>query len=220
MGFGAVMGLLSAGTSVLGAVSGYRDANLAAKSQKGYIDKAIGEQDNVFRQQQGGVQRGRAYMEEILGISQTIEDDLLGQLDAQTAGEVRRIRQESMQADAMVQQQMAGAGMDSFTTMQGAQATTRGQASNALSELAMRASDRRSRAITTGRSAEMGANAQLGSYELQSGQILSQAANAKSQIYGNIQINPANSAQGIGQLGGSIADLYRTSVLEDALKKP
>jgi len=214
MSFGAIASLAS---SAIGGALGYRDSNNAAKAQRGYLDKALGKQDQALNAIIEGRRRATPYLDDLLEVSQSLEDDLLAQVDPVTARELRRIRQERQLQEANLTQNMAARGLDSFTTRMGGMNSIAGNAQNAITELGARMAAQRQSAIGQGRGAYMSALGQRGQYEQGvQGQIASNLSQTAG-ILGGVQVQAPNTAASIGALGSGFMDMYRTSGLEDAL---
>ena len=210
-------GAIGAATGVLGGVLGHSDANQAAKAQRGYLDKALGENQNSIDALSQGNKRARSFVEEMLGVSRSLEDDLLGQLDPVTASAVRQIRQQQRATEAQMSQSMAQRGLDSFTTRAGAQASTQGAASNALAELSATMASRRSGAIQTGRSALMSGLGASADFEVGAASRIAGGFQDRAGLFNGVQVQAPNTAAGIGALGNSFMELHRTSVLDQAI---
>lgn len=216
VGFGALAGL-SIGSSVLGGVLGRSDAKRAERRQMRFIQQAldrVGDQRDAI---EAGRDRALPYLDQLLAESASLEDDLLGQIDPVTSAEMRRIRQERQAAEAAMSQALTSRGLDSFTTRMGQQANIDGQASNALTELGARMAAQRQSAISAGRSASLGALGSRAQFELGVGESIGSTFANEASILGGVQVQAPNTAAGIGALGGNLAALYQSSVLQKAL---
>ena len=216
MVFGA-LGAIGLGTSVLGGIMGSHDARKAQREQEKYLALAQGKYGQGRDAALAGYAQGTPFMDQMLGASQSLEGDLLAQIDPMTANEVRRISQEREMMQARVNQEMGARGMDSFTTRMGAQANVQGQASNAMSELAARMAGVRSSAITQGRSAYMQGLGARSQFEVNRGQAGAEGYYRQGALYGNTQVVAPTTGADIGALGAGLMSGYATSVLDNAL---
>lgn len=207
--------IASIGTSVLGGVLGQRDADAAFDQQMGFINEArsqFGEARNSFQLAHDGA---LSSIDEANMLLAGIEPAVLAGMDEQlrVAFANQLIQQE--QDQAQLRSQMASAGLDATTAMQGVQRSQRFGQAQALGNVG---------ASFAGQRAGMIANARQGvaqGYMNRANAIQnfgSQMANTymgEAGLLAGIQVQPANTGAAVGQIGAGISNaLFQESLLD------
>lgn len=204
---------------VLGAADGFinnRNQDQAYEDQLAYINQGLAAGRAGLESERAGTRRARVFMRELLGASESLENDLLGQIDPVTARGLRQVRLEREEAEARLSQELARRGIDSFTTRVGADASIDGASQTAANDILSRAAGLRSDAISRGRGAYLSALGASVDFETNAG---SREAAAFSRLAGlnfGVQVQPPQGG-GLAGFGNSLLEAHRTSVLEQAI---
>lgn len=210
---------LSIATSAIGAVGGMLSGRRAEREQRRWINRALGQFDEQERLLEAGYGAARPMLNQLLELGADAVNDNLAQVDPITAAEIRRQRRERLETEARLNSEMVARGLDSTTTRLGAQASVSGAAMDARAELGARMAAQRMAALNAGRAQEAAALGAGVNFETSRGAALGSVAANRAQLMGGVQVVQPNTAANIGALGRGIIDAYRTSVLDEALKR-
>lgn len=202
-------------SGILGGVLGHDDAKEAEALQRMYLEQA----DSHFAAAADGLvgaqQRGRGFMQEALGMMLALENDALAGYDEVLANSIGRTLRERDAARASTRASMTQRGLGNSTIQDNALRGTDALAEQSVADVASAFAQNRAALQGSFRQAGAGALFDAGQFELQSQGAIAEAQMARGGLFGNVQVQPPNTAANIGAIGSNISNSIFMSQLVD-----